>query len=57
MSSPRFRGASIGPDQNDLDGPITLQGTSKNPKNHPKLIYLSEKNHSFDRLRILPFTV
>ena len=31
-----------------------LPPNQKTPENHPKLIYLNEKNHSFDRLRNLP---
>ena len=38
-------------------GPRLAFNTSQfrnQPKNHPKLIYLNEKNHSIDRLRNLP---
>jgi len=35
--------------------PSKIEQTQKLEKNHPNPIYLNEKNHSFDRLRIQPF--
>jgi len=40
ISSPRSRGASIGADQNHVDGHSTLQEFSKYPINHQELTHL-----------------